>query len=176
MLDLYVDFDGVILNTIDITYMKIEDAGISFNEAEKIEKFYEELDWVSLFDESRPIKDSLNNLKKLMDSELFNVSVLSHVNSDSEAKAKREYLAKNVPGLKVIPVKITTNKCDAVDCKNAILVDDYMGNLELWDRKGGVSVKFSDKGKKYKFITISDLDMLFDKYDEIRELIEIKDN
>lgn len=176
MLDLYIDFDGVILNTIDITYMRIEEAGISFDETEKIEKFYEELDWVSLFSESKPINNSLDKLKKLMNSDLFNVKVLSHVNSLSEAKAKREYLSKFVPGLEVIPVKITTNKCDAVDCKNAVLVDDYMGNLELWDQKGGISVKFSDKGRMYKFITVSDLDMLFDKYDEIKELIEIKGN
>ena len=133
MLDLYIDFDGVILNTIDITYMMLEDAGISFDEVEKIAKFYEELDWDSIFNRSMPINDSIENTKRLMDSYLFNVSVLSHVNSNSEASAKRRYLKKHIPGLNFIPVKITNKKCDAVNCKNAILVDDYMGNLELWE-------------------------------------------
>ena len=176
MLDLYIDFDGVILNTIDITYMMLEDAGIGFDEVEKIADFYEKLDWDSLFSQSRPINNSIENIKKLMDSYLFNVSVLSHVNSDSEASSKKKYLEEKIPGLKFIPVKITDKKCDVVDCKNAILVDDYMGNLELWDQKGGIAVKFSDKGNKYKFITVSDLLMLFSKYDEIKTLIEIKDN
>lgn len=176
MLDLYIDFDGVILDTIDVTYKKMVDKGISFENISSVKKFYETLDWNLLIEESRPIKGSLEKIKLLMNSDLFNVKILSHVNSNDEANAKRMFLDKYVDGVELIPVDITVNKCDVVDCKNAILVDDYMGNLELWNQKGGISVKFSDKGKKYRFVTISDLEMLFDKYDEIVALIEIKDN
>ena len=47
-----------------------------------------------------------------------------------------------------------------------------MENLKLWNEKGGIPVKFSDKGKVYDFMTISSLDMLISKYNEIVKLIK----
>lgn len=171
-IDLYIDFDGVILDTIDVTYERLRDEGISFKDTAKIISFYKKLNWDALLKECHPINDSLNNIKKLIDSDLFNVYVLSHVASDEEAFAKRNYLERRIPNLKIITIDNSINKCDAVLCKNAILVDDYMGNLELWDAKGGIAVKFSDKGKKYKFMTIDRLDMLISNYDEIMNLVK----
>lgn len=175
-LDLYIDFDGVILNTIDITYKHMDAMGISIKDADFKLDYYRNIDWYKLLEESKPIENSLDNIKKLMESDLYNVSILSHVISPREANAKRQYLAEKLPNLNLITVDITEKKCDVVDCKNAILVDDYMGNLELWDAKGGIAIKFSDKGKKYNFITISNLNMLFDKYEDILEIIEMKNN
>ena len=63
------------------------------------------------------------------------------------------------------------NKCDVVDCEDAILVDDYMENLKLWTSKGGISIKFSDKGKDYDIMSIDNLGLLIDKYDEINKMI-----
>lgn len=173
-LDLYIDFDGVILNTIDITYKRIDDIKNNISDKIDIQDYYSNLDWYTLLEESEPIKNSLDNIKRLMNSKLYNVCILSHVASSNEAVAKREYLKDKLPGLELITVDIGTNKCDVVDCKNSILVDDYMGNLELWNAKGGIAVKFSDKGKIYNFITISSLDMLFDKYNNFCELIALK--
>jgi hypothetical protein len=174
-LDLYIDFDGVILNTIDITYKKINDLKRNISDEIDMNDYYKNLDWFHLLEESSPISNSINNIKKIMDSNLYNVAVLSNVSSDSEALAKTEYLQMRLPGLRVITVEVGMNKCDVVDCKNAILVDDYMGNLELWNDKGGISIKFSDKGKKNKFISVSSLDMLLSKYDEIKEMIDIRE-
>lgn len=171
-IDLYIDFDGVILDTIDITYRRLEEAGISPKDTSRIVNFYKCLDWDGLFKESKPIKNSLNNIKTLMDSNLFNICVLSHVVSDTESIAKKKYLKEKLPTLKVITITQNINKCDAVNCKNAILVDDYMENLKLWNEKGEIPVKFSDKGKVYDFMTISSLDMLISKYNEIVKLIK----
>ena len=63
-----------------------------------------------------------------------------------------------------------------VDCNNSVLVDDYMGNLELWQSKGGIPIKFSDKGKEYDIMSINSLNMLIDKYDEIKKMIKSYDN
>ena len=168
---LYLDFDGVILNTIDITYKLLGE--LDLKDHEEIEKFYRQLDWYKLLEKSVPIKNSINNIKKLISSGKYDVSVLSHVVSKKEALAKKDYLSRHVPGLKFISVNRDLNKCDVVDCKNKVLVDDYMGNLELWYEKGGVPVKFSDKGKKYNYMTITSLSEMLDKYDEIVELVGI---
>ena len=48
-IDLYIDFDGVILDTIDITYRRLEEAGISPKDTSRIVNFYKCLDWDGLF-------------------------------------------------------------------------------------------------------------------------------
>ena len=64
------------------------------------------------------------------------------------------------------------NKCDIVDCKNTILVDDYTRNLELWENKGGIPIKFSTTDKIYPYISINNLKFLLDNYQEIKEKVE----
>ena len=51
-------------------------------------------------------------------------------------------------------------KADAVDPKGNILVDDFLGNLDYWHEKGGISIKFSDSGKECIYQTITDLSEL----------------
>lgn len=175
-LNLYIDFDGVILNTIDITYKRIDNLKKNITDEIDIKDYYQNIDWFHLLEESEPINDSLNNIHKLMNSNFYNIYVLSNVASEQEALAKTEYLQKNIPDLKIITVDLGQNKCDVVECQNAILVDDYMGNLELWNEKGGIPIKFSNKGKKNKFMSITSLDMLLSKYDEIKEIMDMRKN
>ncbi len=167
---LYLDFDGVILNTIDITYELFKRKNIT--NPEEIVDFYKNLDWNEIIKISKPINDSINCIKNIIDSNLYDISILSHVVTMEEADVKRNFLNENLPGIDLIAVDRDKNKCDVVDCRNAVLVDDYMENLELWYEKGGIPIKFSDKGKEYDFISISNLGMLITKYNEIEELIE----
>ena len=51
-----------------------------------------------------------------------------------------------------------------VNPKDAILVDDFLGNLDLWHDKGGISVKFSDGNKKSKYRTVTKLDQIIDLF------------
>lgn len=169
-LDLYIDFDGVILNTIELTYAMIDEMGLK--SSEEILSFYRELDWDNLFENCSPINNSLENIRKLIDSNLYNVSILSHVCCENESISKKKFLKEHFDDLKVITLDCKIRKCDVVHAKNAILVDDYMGNLDAWASCGGIPVKFSDNGNKYDYITVSSLDMLIDKYDEIRKKIE----
>ena len=48
-------------------------------------------------------------------------------------------------------------KGDIVNPKGAILVDDFMPNLEYWYEMGGIPIKFSDTNKECKFTKINDL-------------------
>lgn len=173
MIKLYLDFDGVILNTIEVTYKELEKRNIT--NRKDIDYYYKTLDWEKLISECSEIKNSITNIKRIIKSKLYDVSILTHVAADNEIKAKENYLKEKLGNIKIIPVDIGTNKCDIVNCKNTILVDDYMNNLELWYEKGGIPIKFSDKGKKCKFMSITSLDMLIDKYDEIEKLLTVSE-
>lgn len=175
-LKLYIDFDGVILDSIDVSYKLIEESGIALIEEnyEKIQKYYQELDWNKLLKLCSPINDSINNIKKIIKSNLYDVCILTHVYNDKEIKGKQEFIDANLKGIDVIYVNKKDNKCDVVDCKNAILVDDYMGNLDLWENKGGIPIKFSTTGKEYNCMSIDNLGDLIKKYDEIKELVSKK--
>lgn len=170
-INLYIDFDGVILDTMTDTYKEYEKYKRSDDVSSR--EYFEKLDWNTLLEESNQINDSIVNIKKLISSGLYNVSVLTHVVCEVEIIAKVKFLGKRIPKLNVITVDKRNNKCDVVDCVNAVLVDDYMGNLELWAAKGGIAIKFSDKNKKREFMTIDSLDDLIDKYDDIVKLIKI---
>ena len=164
---LYLDFDGVILDTIDVTYRMYEDNDMY----QDIRSFYRDLDWDYVLSISHPINDSINCIKNLVSSNLYDVTILTHVVTEKEAISKKKYLESVLPSVKFIAVDREIDKCDAVDPTDSVLVDDYMGNLELWISKGGIAIKFSDKGKKYDIMSISSLNMLIDKYDQIKKMV-----
>lgn len=171
IVDLYIDFDGVILDTMTDAYKEYEEYKRSDDISSR--EYFEKLDWNTLLQESDQINNSIDNIKMLMDSGLYNVSVLTHVVCEAEIVAKVKFLGEKIPGLNVITVDKRNNKCDVVNCANAVLVDDYMENLELWAARGGIAIKFSDKNKRRQFMTIDSLDDLIDKYDDIISLIKM---
>jgi len=175
---LYIDFDGVILDSIDVSYRLIEENGIELKDEnyDKIQKFFIEIDWKEIIKQSKPINNSIENIKEILKSNLYDTTILTHVNSKNEIKIKQEYLEQVLPGIDVIYVEKKHNKCDVVECKNTILVDDFMGNLELWEKKGGIPIKFSTTGKQYSCISIDNLKFLLDNYNEIKGLIETNSN
>ena len=162
MKKLYIDFDGVILDTIKVTYEMIEKLGLGT--PEEVKEFYYNLDWNHLIKQTPEINDSINCIRKIMNSNLFDVKVLTHIISYNEGLGKIEYLKSKIPELEVILVPKQINKADMVNPKDAILVDDLLGNLDLWHDKGGISVKFSDGNKKSKYRTVTKLDQIIDLF------------
>ena len=162
MKKLYIDFDGVILDTIKVTYEMIEKLGLGT--PEEVKEFYYNLDWNHLIKQTPEINDSINCIRKIMNSNLFDVKVLTHIISYNEGLGKIEYLKSKIPELEVILVPKQINKVDMVNHKDAILVDDFLGNLDLWHDKGGISVKFSDGNKKSKYRTVTKLDQIIDLF------------
>ena len=45
MKDLYIDFDGVIKDTIKVSYKMMEDEKIDLRDRPKVIEFYKQLDW-----------------------------------------------------------------------------------------------------------------------------------
>lgn len=164
MIKLYLDCDGVILDTINHSYRMLKELGIE-GEAET-RAFYSSIDWDKLVEDAGEIDNATDKIKVLDESNLFEIAILTHVNSDNEAFVKYKYFKEKIPNIEVIPVDKRINKGDFVDPKGCILVDDFTPNLEYWEAKGGIPIKFSDSGKESKYRSVSDLLELIKIFDK----------
>lgn len=167
-LKLYLDCDGVILNTINTSYRILTEKGIKGEE--NVQAFYANLDWYNFILESGQINESISKIRNLLS--LYDISILTHVVSENEAASKRKYFNEVLPGIEVITVPKTIEKADYVDATDAILVDDFTHNLDYWYQKGGIAIKFSDSDKPSKYPTISDLSEL-SKLTKIKTRVKI---
>lgn len=150
MKKLYIDFDGVILDTIPLLYNDAVSSGYETSDP----KFYEEYDFRKILKDEYIINDSINSIKKLIESEMFDVNILTHCNSIKEGADKVRYIRKHFKDITVIICPKEISKTKMVHTEGAILVDDYAGNLREWESEGGLPVRFSTKlnGKGYKVI------------------------
>ncbi|NLL44602.1 MAG: hypothetical protein GX247_02910 [Mollicutes bacterium] len=162
MRNLYIDFDGVILDTINTTYKMLAELGIDHKDEEKTKEFYASLDWKKVLEETPIINDGINCIHKILESNKFNVAILTHVNSLDEAVQKVKYIRKYLEDITVIPVPKAISKTKMVRSKDAILIDDYSGNLREWESEGGIGVRFSLKLNGKGFRVIDKLDQILD--------------
>lgn len=159
-INLYIDFDGVILDTITPIHKELEKIGNL--DDKKILDFFEQYPWDKLLSDDLIINDSINCLKKIIASDKFNLAVLTHVNSLNEAIAKINYLRKHFKDITIIPCPKVISKTKMVHTKNAVLVDDYAGNLREWESEEGIPVRFSKKNNGKGFKVVSKLDELLE--------------
>ncbi len=159
-LNLYIDFDGVILDTLTPLSKEKEQNNIS-PEAER--KFYANYPWEKLLIDENIINDAIEDITKIIASNKFNLAILTHVNSLNEATLKIKYIRKYFKDITIIPCPKEISKTKMIHTKGAILVDDYAGNLREWEKEEGIPVRFSLKGngKGYKVVK------------ELKELIEM---
>ena len=162
MINLYIDFDGVIMNTIEVGYNMIKANGSEVN-SDTCEEFFTNLNWKDFLNKKcSQINDSINCIQKLIDSNLFNLSILSHVNSLDEAIEKIKYIRKYFKDITFIPVPKKISKTKMVHTKGAILIDDYAGNLREWESAEGIGIRFSEKLNGKGFYVVNKLDQVID--------------
>ncbi len=165
MKSLYIDFDGVIVDSIRVTYDMLNRLGVDKENPYKMQEFYSNLNWKQILSLTPIINDSFNNINKLIKSKKFNVAILTHVNSVDEAIAKINFIRKHHTDVTIIPVPREIPKTKVCLSKGAILVDDYSGNLEDWKKEGGIGVQFStDLTKDKGFPVIDNLEKLIDLF------------
>lgn len=164
MINLYIDFDGVICDTIDITYNMIRDKKIDLKDEKACLKFYENLDWKVVLDRCHVINDGMNCIQKLLDSGKFNIAILTHVNSINEIIQKVKFIRNYFPDLTIIPVPKAISKTQMIGTKGAILVDDYVHNLDEWKSEGGIGVRFDLDGDGKGYPVIDKLDQLLSMF------------
>jgi hypothetical protein len=161
-MNLYLDFDGVIVDSITVTYNMMKELNIDLKDDEKVTKFYKELNWFKLLNDINQINNSVEIIKKLQMTNIYDLSILTSVNSQSEVIAKNNYIRNHNLNIPIISVPREFKKNEVVSAKSAILVDDFNSNLYEWEKAGGIGVKFSNK-KSDDFITINNLNELSNK-------------
>lgn len=164
MINLYIDFDGVVLDTITPTFQEMKKMGINLNDSLAVKEFYSNLDWSHLLETSKIINNSIEDIQKIIDTNLYDVSILTHVNSLGEAVEKVYYIRKYFKDITVIPVPKEISKTKMVQTKGSILVDDYAGNLREWETEDGIAVRFSKKLNGKGFTVINRLEQILELF------------
>lgn len=92
------------------------------------------------------------------------MAILTHITSISEAEAKVKLIRNYLPNITIIPVPKSISKTKMIDAKNAILVDDYVYNLEEWKEASGIGVRFDLDMDGKGFPVIDHLDDLIEMF------------
>lgn len=153
--NLYIDFDGVILDTMT-TIMKDYNTK-TFTTKQEEKQFFVNYPWETIIKDKYIINDAINDIYKIIESNKFNLAILTHVNSLNEAVLKINYLRKYFEDITIIPCPKEISKTKMIHTKDAILIDDYAGNLRSWKAEQGIPVRFSLKGNEKGFKTIKEL-------------------
>ncbi len=157
---LYIDFDGVILDTITVLYNEAERIGADKSDSE----FYKNFDFKTILKDKYILNDSINCIQKLIDCNKFDVNILTHCTSIKEGADKVRYIRRFFKDMTVIICPKEISKTKMVHTEGAILVDDYAGNLREWESAGGIPVRFSTKLNSKGYKVIDRLDMLIDMF------------
>ena len=164
---LYIDFDGVVMDTIPTLYKDLEKKGISLDADEATRSaFFAEYDFSQVIKDKFILNDSINCINKLIKSKRFEISFLSHINSLREGTVKIRYLRRHFKNITIILVPRGVSKTKMVHSKDAILVDDFSGNLREWNETGGIAVRFSKNLESKGYKVIDRLDKLLDMFDK----------
>jgi len=163
---LYIDFDGVVLDTIPHLYSAIEKEGIDPSNVSQAAVFFSKFDFKKIINDDNILNNSIESINKLIKSNIFEISFLSHINSLDEGVIKVEYLRRYFEDINIILVPKEISKTKIVHSKGAILVDDYSGNLKEWKEAGGIGIRFNKSLESKGYEVINDLSKLIDLFKE----------
>ena len=164
---LYIDFDGVVVDTIPLLYKELEKNGVSLGNEQRIREVFGAFDFRKIIKDKNILNDSINCINKLMESGLFEISFLSHINSLDEGIVKIKLLRKHFKdNITIILVPRGVSKPKMIHCEDAILVDDYAGNLREWREAGGIPIRFSKEMESHGYMVVDRLDKILDLFDK----------
>ena len=162
---IYIDFDGVILDTDTTIDNIIKDIKIDKKE------YIRTCNWDNLLSNTDVINNSINYLKESM----LDINLLSKISTLEEGIAKVKYLRNNGVDMNIHLVPTKISKSDMVNPKGNILIDDKVYNLDEWSSKGGISIFFNKNNNDIdiygktntKYKKINDLSILLNDKDEL---------
>ena len=143
MSNLYIDLDGVILNSEEkILQLKEKSNNLSWN------NFFAELDWYKLLSESKEINNSVEILKILENSNL-KYSILTKIHTLLEMEAKVKNIRERGLEAPIIFVPPHIKKSEIIIPKSGDeLIDDSIKNIVHWNDDGGLGVLFDQYDNK----------------------------
>lgn len=159
---LNIDFDGVILDTIPLLYEMLKTEGIPREDFERARSFFASLNWEKFIGEAKELNNSLKNIQDLYQSGLFSIYILTHVNSIKEMVVKTKFIRSHFDRIPIIsvPKELPKPMVLGESVEGAILVDDYAGNLRVWEQAGGVGIKYTDEVETREFVIVQSLDQI----------------
>ncbi len=163
---LYIDFDGVVMDSIPPLYAALEQSGVDENDEPGKREFFANYDYRKVINDDLLLNDSVKCINKLIKSKKFEISFLTHINSLAEGVVKVDYLRNHFKDISIIMVPKEISKTKVVHSEGAILVDDYSGNLSEWEENGGLAIRFSKELEVGRFKVINKLDSLIDMFDD----------
>lgn len=163
---LYIDFDGVVMDTIPSLYSALEKSGVDTSNQREIGIFFSTFDFRTIINDDFILNDSINCINKLIESNRFEIAFLTHVNSLDEGCVKVNYLRSKFKHITIIMVPKEISKTKVVHSEDAILVDDYSGNLIEWEDNGGIAIRFSKELESHGFKVLNKLDELLNMFDK----------
>ena len=152
-LRLFIDCDGVLLNTIEVLYGDY-DLFVKTNPDISMSEWLTKINWAETLRRAGPLQDSVESIKKLPTDQ---VTILTTVQSVIEAKEKIKYIRELGLDNDIIIVPAGCDKNDVVSAKGNILIDDYKENLKKWQNAGGRAIQFHQSKKEGEFPIINSL-------------------
>ena len=145
---IYIDFDGVILDTEPLLFeewRKNPDRHL-LPEIEKI-KYIQNSNWNYILNNSQIINDSVYYLNQMDPKTSF---ILTKIHSSlNEGNEKVKWIRSKEIKQRIILVPYYQKKCDMVNAKGNILVDDCLKNLYEWEEYGGKPIFFDMDNDDY---------------------------
>lgn len=172
---LYLDCDGVILNTIDEAYSMMKERGLDITNWRTVNKFFVDIDWNMLIERAGVINDAINKIKVINELNLFKEVVILTKTSGNlyEEGIKRKFFGEVLPSIRVITVDFNANKDEVVDPVNNILVEDSVNNATRWNNAGGIGILFVKEKQDYENDIIDDLSDLI-KTNGVKKLLRTR--
>lgn len=144
---IYIDFDGVILDTETLLFEEWRKnlERHLLPEIVKI-KYIQNSNWNYIINNSNIINDSIYYLKQMNPTKSF---ILTKIHSQKEGEEKVIWLRKNQVLQPVILVPYHLKKTDIAFSKDNILIDDCLKNLKEWKEAGGKPIFFDIDDDNY---------------------------
>lgn len=175
--NLYIDCDGVILDTITYAFNDMKQLGVDTTNQEDITNYFKNVNWQTLIDQGGILNNSFEKIMSLKDSQEFeSVIILTHRCSFNEGVVKTNNFNQKIPGVKVITVPKIIKKNFAVKPEGNFLIDDDLKKIMDWVNDGGIGIWFN-----------KDINQLIDPYvlndsqnyyitNNLLDLLQINDN
>lgn len=168
MTKIYIDFDGVILDTWEVIFKKyFENYNTTNIKENNIKKLMLSMGWKYILENSKEINYSLEKINQI--SKHYNICILTKVNSKQEQDAKANFLlANNIKEMCFVPYN--ASKIQYVNPHKNILIDDDIKNLEEWEQCGGKAIFFNKD-----LINCDSYGNINNKFTIINDLLKIYD-
>lgn len=185
---LYIDCDGVILDTIATARRLAKNNSYNPNDFDELHDFFISIDWNFLIYESGILDNAISKIKRIIATNKYDVSILTKLcGNDTEELAKRIVLSKLIPDVPIITLDLYESKHTKVNPIDAILIEDSLHNYRGWTKAGGCAVlllfgeyiyDYPDEARiseEERLDIVDDL-LKFEETDSVKRLLKTRHN